>query len=257
MDVEVEEPLVPPIRKGYRWESRQPLAALLFILPILLLFHLGAMFSEPGLLAVRDIRNIVGYFGVTAAYLPALLVAGVLLVLHAAGKFPWRISIYTLAGMAGESVLWTVPLIGINELTGKLVAQAGLAAQMSGTSGKTPSLFYLLLQGCGAGIYEEFLFRLVFIGMVILFLHEVFGLKKDLVAVGAIVIGAVLFSLYHFHILGFEGGYPFGWDRFAFLAAAGGYLGVLFMTRGFGLAVGTHVLWNVFAVASNWWHTTT
>lgn len=249
MDVEVEEALVPPIGKGYRWESRQPLAALLFILPILLVFHLGAMFWAPDLLAVRDIRNILGYFGVTAAYLPALLVAGVLLVLHGVGKFPWRVSTYTLAGMAGESVLWTVPLIGINELTGKLVAQGA-----AGASENSPSLFSLLLRGCGAGIYEEFLFRLMFIGLAILFLHEVFGLKKELVAAGAIVVGAVLFGLYHFHILGFEGGYQFGWDRFAFLAAAGAYLGVLFMARGFGLAVGTHVFWNLFAAASNWWH---
>jgi hypothetical protein len=152
--------------------------------------------------------------------------------------------------MAGESILWTVPLIGINELTGKLV----VPAQAAGAAGQAPSLFYLVLQGCGAGIYEEFLFRLMFIGLAILFLHEVFGLRKELVAAGAIVVGAVLFGLYHFHILGFEGGYPFGWDRFAFLAAAGAYLGVLFMTRGFGLAVGTHVFWNLFAAASNWWH---
>jgi hypothetical protein len=252
MEVEAQEQFVPPVRKGYRWESRQPLAALLFILPILLLFHLGEIFSGTKLLAFGHILSILGYFGATAAYLPALVVAGVLLVLHAVGKFPWSVSVYTLAGMAGESVLWTVPLIGISELTGKLVAQSAQA----GGAGDKDSFFHLLLEGCGAGIYEEFLFRLVFIGVAILFLHDVFGLRKELVAAGAIVLGAVLFGLYHFHVLGFGGSHDFEWGRFIFLVAAGAYLGVLFVTRGFGLAVGTHVLWNIFIFAgtSNWWH---
>ncbi|MBL7220750.1 MAG: CPBP family intramembrane metalloprotease, partial [Phycisphaerae bacterium] len=33
---------------------------------------------------------------------------------------------------------------------------------------------------------------------------------------------------------------------FTFRIVAGLYLGVLFILRGFGVAVGTHVMWNIY-----------
>ena len=40
----------------------------------------------------------------------------------------------------------------------------------------------------------------------------------------------------------------FAWDKFVFRAAAGTYLGAVFALRGFGIAAGAHILWNVYVV---------
>ena len=63
---------------------------------------------------------------------------------------------------------------------------------------------------------------------------DVFGLKKGWVAVGTVIVTAVLFAMYHV-----------GGD-FVFRTLAGVYLGGLFLLRGFGVAVGTHVMWNIY-----------
>ena len=104
-----------------------------------------------------------------------------------------------------------------------------------------------LVTAVGAGIYEEFLFRLWLICLSLLVFVDLLKLRREAVASVAVVLGGALFSLYHFsgEQMAWE---VFPWGLFVFRAMAGWYLGALFCLRGFGITVGAHALFNVFVV---------
>ena len=100
----------------------------------------------------------------------------------------------------------------------------------------------------GAGVYEEFIFRLALISLIMLIFVDIFDLRKDIVAAVAVIMAGCIFSLYHFPAeqLTSWDGWP--WHEFIFRAVAGVYLGAIFILRGFGIAVGAHICYNLFVV---------
>ncbi|MFP3937460.1 MAG: type II CAAX prenyl endopeptidase Rce1 family protein [Phycisphaerae bacterium] len=212
----------------------RPLESLVFISPLLLLFHIGSLTYGTGLLALRDLDRLLGFFGATAPYLPALLVVVVLLAQHQAHRYRWRIHGKVLLGMLAESVAWMVPLVAMSLLVGRGSLAAG---------GNEEGILRYLLIAAGAGIYEEFLFRLMMISLVMMIFVDVFELNRDVVAVAAVLLASVVFSAYHLTGESFE---SFPWGLFAFRAVAGVYLSGLYVFRGFGIAVGAHVIYNLY-----------
>lgn len=231
-------PTIP--KDAYRYLTQRPLNCLVFILPLLAIFHIGTWLWGTDLLAPRDIHRILRYFGATAGYLPAVTVVVVLLLQHAVGRLPWSVQPLALAGMLGESVVGIVPLIAINHITGKMLMHAATA----GPAAASTILGQQIATGIGAAVYEEFLFRMLLIGLLMLLLVDVFGLDKDIIATVAILVTACVFSLYHFPLETLTRG-PFPWKEFTFRALAGAYLGVLYVLRGLGVAVGTHAFFNI------------
>lgn len=94
---------------------------------------------------------------------------------------------------------------------------------------------------CGAGIYEELVFRVFLLGLLILTFTELFHMEKAYAAAWAVVCGAVLFSLFHY--LGPEGDY-WRWSGFFQRFFAGVFFAVLYVVRGFGVAAATHTLYD-------------
>jgi membrane protease YdiL (CAAX protease family) len=139
----------------------------------------------------------------------------------------------------GEALLWTVPLIVMNLLADRLVTQA--AVEGNGTR-----LAQDVLVAVGAGVYEEFIFRLAMISLAMLLFVDVLALPKEAVAVCAVLVAALLFSLYHFPVGLMEGGFP--WKSFLFRALAGAYLGGIYVARGFAISVGTHAFFNLIVI---------
>jgi len=105
-----------------------------------------------------------------------------------------------------------------------------------------PEQFYLAI---GAGIWEELLFRVGVIGLSLIFLTKILGYTEIYSIIIAIIFSAVIFSLFHY--LG-----PFG-DNFAYKSfylrtLAGVFLGVLYIFRGFGITVYTHIFYDMFII---------
>ena len=223
--------------EGYVRLTQRPLNCLAFILVPLIVYQAYTLRYGTELLAPRDVARLLRYFGATAGVLPPLLIVVVLLLQHLTHRHPWRIQPTVLGGMLIESVLWVVPLFSLNYFTSRLLA--------AGASTRPTAWLQQVLQAVGAGIYEEFLFRLVFISLVLLIFVDVLELRRDVAAVSAVVLGAVLFSLYHFSHAQLTGQTAFAWGHFTFRTLAGVYLGGLYVCRGFGIAVGTHAFWNV------------
>jgi len=80
---------------------------------------------------------------------------------------------------------------------------------------------------------------------------DIVELKKEAINVPAMLLSGILFGLYHFSIDEIVGRLNFPWPQFAFLASAGIYLAGLFVLRGFGVAVGAHIIYNCYAFVSS------
>jgi membrane protease YdiL (CAAX protease family) len=96
----------------------------------------------------------------------------------------------------------------------------------------------------GAGIYEELLFRLLLLPVVAAGL-KLAGAGPEKQIVGAVIITSLLFSAAHY-----IGPYE-SWSLFSFVFRflAGAFFAVLFVARGFGIAAGTHALFDIFVGA--------
>ena len=94
----------------------------------------------------------------------------------------------------------------------------------------------------GAGIYEELLFRVLLVTALSATARAVFGWTPVAAGVAATVLGAAIFSAFHY--LG-----PYG-DRlqvysFVFRMIAGLFFSALYLLRGFGITAWTHALYDV------------
>lgn len=218
----------------YREATGRPLYCLAFLLPLILFFQVGtAWLGHSRLLAQQDLHKLLGFFGATAPYVPALLVLGVLVAWHLIRRDPLRISPGVLLGMAVESAALAIPLLAMMTLIGRL-------AMGGGNSG---TLLQSALLATGAGIYEEFIFRLALLGLAVLIFVKVFDLPKSPVLAVAVAVTSLLFALYH---VDFAAGWgDFSWARFIFRAAGGAYLAGVFLLRGYGITVGAHACYNL------------
>lgn len=223
----------------YYQQTRRPLNNLVVVLALLVFFHVGAAFYGTELLLVAPLylRKAFYMLGAPAAFVPAIPVVLVLLAQHLLHRDKWEVQPHAVAGMIGESIIWTIPLIALSYVTGRIMAATGAAGH--------DTLLRSILIAAGAGVYEEFLFRMMAISLLLLLLVDVCGLKKDPMTVLAVLAAAVLFGLCHFDVLG--GAYKFQWRQFIFLSVAGILWGALFLFRGFAIAAGSHMVWDIFA----------
>jgi membrane protease YdiL (CAAX protease family) len=127
-----------------------------------------------------------------------------------------------------ESLAWSGFMLGL----GALVLPHLLAL---------PPLARDLLGGVGAGIYEEFLFRFLLLGGLLLVLHRGLGANPVATVPVAILASAAIFSYAH-HALGGE---PYTHAAFLYRTLMGVILGTAFCTRGLGIVVYAHALYNV------------
>lgn len=160
-----------------------------------------------------------------------------------------RVPISTLGAMILESLVLAVALVGVSRLIdlagGYLDSPAAnLALDEPGGAAVFPTFVGFL----GAGIYEEFLFRLILVPAIF------YGLRlvqmPHVVASALAVSGSgLLFSLAHHAGIPGE---PFTWFAFVFRWFAGVAFGWIFVIRGFGIAVGTHTAYDILVGWFGW-----
>jgi membrane protease YdiL (CAAX protease family) len=227
---------------GYWRESELPLASLLFLLPLIVVYEVGTRFFTSGALAGREeqviaftlLSRFFSLFGAHGRHLPALAVIVILLVWHVARRDRWHVSGQTLVGMAVESATWAMPLLLFGVVFSRYFTLAGLVTQS-----KDDVILVL-----GAGVYEELVFRLILFTFLSLVLRDAFQFPASWSAFLIVVISGILFSAYHY----LSPAEDFRLQTFAFRTLAGIYFGILFLTRGFGITAATHAAYDVLIV---------
>ncbi|MFQ5491137.1 MAG: type II CAAX prenyl endopeptidase Rce1 family protein [Phycisphaerae bacterium] len=219
-----------------------PLESLVFLLPLILFYEIGSLRLGPALelgrqdrvVAFQLLRTFFELFGPTGRWMPVLAVVAILLGAQLASRRRWRVRLGGIGWLYVESALWAVPLLGLSRVF-VLQASDGLAG----------GLWSDLVLCVGAGIYEELVFRLILVCLLVMVFSDVMGWPGTWTTLVAVGISAVLFAAHHHPPMGSE---PFELGRFVFRAMAGVFLGGLFVYRGYGVAAGTHVAYNVLVV---------
>jgi len=218
-------------------------------------------------------------FGWVATPLAVLVI---LIALQLASRKRWRFWFGDILPMAVECILLAVPLIvlgmflsGSGQRQGDIGRFANSAVKiragsvlscssvtnddspaMAESSGddKWQGLLANIVTGIGAGIYEELVFRLILIIVLMMLFQDVLRLNRKISIILSVLISAALFSAYH-HIVYLDGRFvqsaPFNWPEFGFRTIAGIYFAVLFAIRGFGVAAGTHAFYDIIATIIN------
>ena len=229
--------------------TRHPWASLLFLAPLLAVYEGGVLWLG-GDQAAR-LRNgadawmrwgldVFGAGHVLAAPLVVLLV----LLIWTWWRWQDRPDdpVTLFFGIAFESCLFAFVLWQFSRNFGPIVERLGVTLQVTV---QTPPPAHVLTF-IGAGIYEEVLFRLgLFVGLYGL-LRAVQIPKAAAVALAAAAAAAVFAAAHHIGPYG----EPVRADYFVFRAVAGLYFTLLFVLRGFGIAVGAHVGYDVLVGVS-------
>ncbi len=239
----------------YRRVSTQPRYSLIFAFPLLVAYEVLA-FSLSGRqfagvrngadVLLKSIFVALGGRGGLAAFGMAVVGVGAWLV--------WRdrrraepVEAWVFALMAAESILCALAFgLVAGALTGLILPGLALVVGAPNLAFQYAASWNLptqLMISLGAGIYEELLFRVLLVSALAWLLRHVFNWSHVAVVIGAVGIGALIFS--GFHYIG-----PFGdtfqFASFTFRAVAGVLFSSLYVLRGFGITAWTHALYDVF-----------
>jgi hypothetical protein len=225
---------------GYFALSRTPLTSLVFALPLVLAYEGGVLLLGRGMprngadVWLRQLLDALG-FG-SYFLLPALTVLG-LLAWHHVEHDRWHFSPGVLLGMAAESGLWAIVLVGLARMQERLWPLVVPAAVPDAWNG----FFSRFVGYCGAGLYEEVLFRLLLLPAVTWMFRRL-GTGPGEALVTAVLVTSGLFSLAHY--VGPLGD-VFDVYSFTFRLMAGVFFACLFLLRGFGIVAGAHALYDM------------
>ena len=235
--------------QGYYQASRAPRYSLFFALPLLLGYEVLAVVLPQS--ETRGVRNgaevifrlffdtVAGswgniVFGATVIGIAAWLIA---LDVRANGA-PTRVGYFI--GMMLESMLLAVAFgIVTSVITARVLG--ALHLQAMGIAGAVDQRTEFMV-ALGAGIFEEMLFRVVLVTLLLRFAKVAFGFGDRAASVLAIVGSAVIFSAFHF--VGPYGDKP-ALTPFLFRAVGGLMFSAIYVLRGFGIVAWTHALYDV------------
>jgi len=221
---------------AYSELTMRPLNQIVAILPLIVFFYIGSTFFEfkDTLLAPLLIRISMQWLGIPGIIIPSIVIMAVLFGQHLARKDPWAPDWLGVWGTIVEGIVSTLPILAAAWITS--------SSSVSSANGlERDTLWESCWQSVGAGVFEEFIFRLVLIQGIILILGDLMGFKQGKVMVFAIIVSAIIFSACHF----LPGSWEFDWGRFTFLAIAGAWWAFLFCWRGYGVCVYSHITWNI------------
>lgn len=263
--------LVSFLPDSYLDRTSRPIYALVYLLAFMMLYEIGTFLIHPETLTqslaqpqvrvvafvwVQNLLEFVGFSSRMTWIAAPFVVIVILLALQFTSKAKWQVRLGDFIPMTLECILLAVPLIVLS-----------LILNRNGPLSPTPAAALVPLQevaeplvqrmvmvdiitGIGAGIYEELIFRLILICLLMMLFQDALGLQKNNAIFVAVLISALLFSAHHHFFFAngrFFRGDPFTIGKFVFRTLAGVYFAALYAVRGFGIVAGTHAFYNILA----------
>jgi CAAX prenyl protease-like protein len=227
------------VQPTYFQLSRSPHYSLAFAIPLLIAYEGFALFlNHSDLYGIRNSADVLlklclayigihGFFGFGAA----MVVALILFRIVGGGPRLGPIRFGVLLWMLAESLVYSL-VFGtiVGAITRLLLAQPFPLSRSA-----------QILVSLGAGIYEEFVFRVLLLAILVFFLRRLLRFQEPMAYGVAAVLGAVLFSTFHY-IGPFAD--PLQFPSFMFRFIAGLILTGLYFARGYGITAYTHSLYD-------------
>lgn len=279
-------------RDSYLERTSRPVYAIVFLVPFIIFYEIGTILINTDVLTQYQIRvvafvwlqDVLLQLGTSSRFAwiaPPLVVIVILIGLQITSKKQWYFCWSDYAPMVLECTLLAVPLIVLSLLSNSssansdslarshvvhppaqvsLVPPQTFCAERSAVlleqqnSQRAHSLMTNIVTGVGAGIYEELVFRLILICVLMVLFQDVIGLSHQNAVALSVLMSAALFSAHH-HIFWIDGrlarSASFHWTEFGFRTIAGIYFAILFAVRGFGVTAGTHAFYDIIATFVN------
>ncbi|MFL3009113.1 MAG: CPBP family intramembrane glutamic endopeptidase [Candidatus Neomarinimicrobiota bacterium] len=227
----------------YFKDTKSPLYGFIFTIPLFLIYELGIILnSNESIISMRNgadvlLRQILSFFGLNGIYWLGLVFFVAYLItffFHKSKMKQNEINIIYLFIMIIESLCWAnliylfmsnIHILLMNP-TGSIILQKVTLA-------------------IGAGIYEEFLFRVMLILLLSQIIKFIFKWSLNFSRVVAMIISAGIFSSFHF--LGEYGDY-FSFNIFMIRFFAGIFLGMVYFSRGFGIVAWSHSIYDLIVL---------
>jgi len=250
---------------SYFERSSRPIYAIVFLLPFIVFYELAVFFIKTDVLnespvlvdAFVWLQKLLGYLGLADKIIwlaPPAAVVLILFGLQVACRKQWKFHPADFLPMSIECILLAIPLIVFSLLLNSPAANPLFAGTSYAGQTQNSSFLVDVVAGIGAGIYEELVFRLILISVLMLLFQDVLRFERKLSVIVSVSISAALFSAHH-HIDFITGQInpsdPLDFTKFIFRTLAGIYFAVLFAIRGFGVTAGTHSFYNILAVFIN------
>ena len=223
--------------------TRTPIYSLLFTLPFFLIYEVGIFLtSNENLNIMRNgadalMRQILSTFGLVGLYwMGAIFFIAIILTFLVQRKFWYDIEIFGnyLIIMVFESLFWSLLLYFF---------MSNVYLFLMNPNGEV--LIQQITLAIGAGIYEEFFFRVVLILLISSILALVFNWNNKINNWLSMIIAAGIFSAFHF-----IGDYAdfFSFKIFMVRFLAGIILGTLYFFRGFGITAWSHSIYDLIII---------
>ena len=230
---------------SYTNTSKSNLYSLILILPMFILYEfLGYINNYGSDVLIRNgadviFRNVFLLFGNFANLVYHFVLFLIILYVFYNSKYQLfndKINLAYLFGMCLESIFWSFFLVATLES----IALFFLASPINND---ILEQFYLSI---GAGIWEEFIFRFFLINIIIFVSKYLLNNSKFSSFIISIVLSSIVFSLFHY--IGDYGDF-FEWKSFLFRFSGGLFLSILYLLRGLGISVYTHIFYDFIVVA--------
>lgn len=243
-------------RGSYFDVSRAPRYSVLFALPLLIAYEaLAAALAGPR--SSSQVRNgadvllkeafiaVAGRNG-PLIFITAVVGIGIWFIARDIKRTGQGVRPLVFGAMMAESIaLAAIFGIVIGTLTVKLLGSLHVLAMTGAATTQIATMSWStrLMLSLGAGLYEELLFRVLLVSGLAAGARIVFGLGNTGAGVFATIVGALIFSAFHY--IGPYGD-PFRLTSFTFRAISGVAFSALYLTRGFGITAWTHSLYDAF-----------
>jgi membrane protease YdiL (CAAX protease family) len=263
--------LVSFLPDSYLDRTSRPIYALTYLLGFMLFYEIGTFLVHPETLTqslaqpqvrvvafvwVQNLLEFVGFSPRMTWVAAPFVVMFILVALQITSKTKWQVHLADFIPMTLECIFLAVPLIVLSLLLNRNgqstpPAAAALISLQEVISPVTNRILMVdIITGIGAGIYEELIFRLILICILMMLFQDMLGMQKNNAIFFSVLISAVLFSAHHHFFFAsgrFFKGDPFTMGKFVFRAMAGVYFAALYAVRGFGITAGTHAFYNILA----------
>jgi len=229
--------------KTYWNNTRSPLYSFLFTVPLFFIYEIGIFLtSSEEMISMRNgadalMRQILSTLGMNGFYWMGGIFFFGFIIVYLFQKQYWNdiaIEGEHLILMMIESCLWSLILYFF---------MSNVYVLLMNPSGAL--MIQQVTLAVGAGIYEEFFFRVLLIAGIAGILGFIFQWNDRLKQWIAMFMAAGIFSSFHF--IGEFGDY-FSFNIFMVRFFAGIVLGILYFFRGFGITAWTHSIYDLIVL---------
>lgn len=230
----------------YHQQTHRPIVCLAFVLPIVMLYEVCSILLASD--AVRSgidqwVSGIFSSLGIGQVVILPVAVTAILVVWHHRRHDRWSFNPLVLVGMFIESSLLGLILYWSANAVYFLATVSLPDAVTAGAVATNSDRLVACVSVLGSGIYEETFFRILLLLPMIAWGTWLSGSREIGVTCGMIAC-SLIFALLHYSLFN-PSGHHFEVSSFLFRFGASIVFCNLFLFRGFGIAVGSHVIYDL------------